>query len=189
MFPSAHDEQARVFRLPNQYRTGVPAGELQDPVRTRRYRVEYRGDRLPVGVLELITAQIHGVDWRRKAGGTEPVRPIKHMYGSKYGTDALALLSCPIQRGLAGRRIVKSYNNFVLHRAPPSSTVRISTPLTVARPVRVQPSLAAANEDLRPLTSAGLLGRHQTRSSDGRRSRGQPPPGTRFVGGCEQRVA
>ncbi len=72
MFTSAYDEQTRVSRLPNQHRAGVPAGELQDPVRPRRYRVGHRGDRLPVGVLEFLTAQILDLEWRGRTGGAEP---------------------------------------------------------------------------------------------------------------------
>src|SRR4029450_12431318 len=134
MFASAHDEQTRAFGLANQYRASVPTGELQDPVGPRRNRVEHRGDRLPIGVLELLTAQIHEVDRRGRASRAEPIRPIKHVYGSKYGTDALGLLSSPIQCSLARRRIVKPYNDLVPHWAPPSSTVRISPSPPVPRP-------------------------------------------------------
>jgi hypothetical protein len=111
VFVGADHKKLSVLRSAHKNLARVPAQEFQHPIPMRGHCLEHPGDRVSVGVRGLLGCGFCRFDGQRNIWGGEPVRPTERMHGSQHCACAFRLFCCPLQTGLAGRRVVEPDDN------------------------------------------------------------------------------
>ena len=98
MFRCPDDEQRRIPRLSDQYRSGVAAGELDQPIRAWVDLVEYRRHAGAVTRINFVEGQVplrHTVE----AWAAHPEWPTQHMHCAQHQASTPGMIRSPTQSG------------------------------------------------------------------------------------------